>query len=338
MGDPSEDARLGAVGPIYIIASEQPLLVDRAVAALRDASIDPGLRGFNYEVIEGRGATAAPILAAAQTLPMMADRRCVLVRDVMAMAAAELSLLIPYLADPNPSSVLIMTAAKVDKRIKFFATAKKKRFLYELQIPRQLASWVRDEAKSRGASVSSAACNRLAEVVGKDLARLALALDQLGLYAGERTVEVEDVDNLIADTRERTVFELTDSIGAGDLARALAAVGALCEQRQSSIGVVMMLARHMRQLGLCHVAIEERVARSEVAKLVGAPPFAVDRLMGQARRYSADAVAMALARLHQTDAGLKGLETVSVAKTLGRDLGERVLLDRLVTDLIALAR
>ncbi len=338
MGDPIEDARLGEVGPIYIVASEQPLLVDRAVAALRDASVEAGMRGFNYEVVEGRGATAAPILAAAQTLPMMADRRCVWVRDVTAIAAAELSLMLPYLADPNPSTVLIMTATKIDKRIKFFSTAKKKRFIYELQIPRQLAPWVRGEAKSRGADISSAACNRLAEVVGKDLSRLALAIDQLALYAGERTVEAEDVDDLIADTRERTVFELTDSIGAGDLARALSAIGALSEQRQSSIGVVMMLARHMRQLGLCHVALEQRVARSELARVVGAPPFVVDKLMKQARRYSADAVAVALARLHQTDAGLKGLASVSLAKTLGRDLGERVLLDRLVTDLIALAR
>ena len=45
-----------------------------------------------------------------------------------------------YLDDPNPSTVLVMTAAKVDKRIKFFAAAKKKRFLCELQVPRQAGS------------------------------------------------------------------------------------------------------------------------------------------------------------------------------------------------------
>ncbi len=336
MSDPFEDLERGKLAPVYVLCSDQPLLIDRAVAGLRDAAVSPDMRGFNYEVIEGRGATSGAILGAVRTLPMMSDRRFVLVRDVAAMTAAELAGMIPYLDDPNPTTVMVMTAAKVDKRLKFFAQAKKKRFLCELQPPRQLAAWVRAEAKAKGAAIRPAACNRLADVIGKDLARLAVAIDQLALYAGERAIEVDDVDELIADTRERSIFELTDSIGEADLVRARAAVAALCEQRQSAIGVVIMLARHMRQIGLCHVGLEQQLPKSEMARLVGAPPFVVDKLLRQARRYSAAAVDAALTRLHQTDCGLKGVDRYSVSKTLGRDLGERVLLDRLVTDLCML--
>ena len=92
----------------------------------------------------------------------------------------------------------------------------------------------------------------------------------------------------------------------------------------------------MRQIGLCHVATEERLPKTEIAKRVGAPPFVVDKLMAQARRYGPDAVAAALARLHETDCGLKGMEPWSVSKILGRDLGERILLERLIADLCKL--
>jgi DNA polymerase-3 subunit delta len=329
-----EEAAAGDLAPVYVVASEHPLLLSRAVAALRDAAVPEASRGFNYDVFEGRSASVGRILAAAQTLPMMAARRLVLVRDISAVAAAELAQLLPYLEEPNPTTVLVAVAAKVDKRLKFFTVAKKKGYLHQLDAPRNLGAWIRQEAAARGASMRPRACDRLADVVGRDLSRIALAIDQLALYAGDRPIEVDDVDDLIADTRERSVFELTDAIGEGNLARSLAAVAALCEQRQSAIGVVIMLARHMRQLGLCHVAMSERRPKSEMARLVGAPPFVVDKLIRQARRYGPPAIAAALGKLHRADRGLKGMEAAN--RTLGRELAERVLLERLVSELVGL--
>ena len=329
-------ANLANPDPVYVLCSNEALLINRAVQALREASVPDSARSFNYDVIEGKGATAARVLSAAQTLPMMASRRMVLVRDAAAMPAGELAQLVPYLESPNPSTVLVVTAGKPDRRIKFWAAAKKHHWLHDLAPPRRVSGWIRDEAKHRGVAMSSGAQSRLADVVGNDLARLSLAIDQLALYAGDRAVTGDDVDDLIAETRERTVFELTDAIGAGDAPSAHAAVAALCDQRQSTIGVVMMLARHMRQLALCQQALAETNRASEIARRVGVPPFIADKLARQARRYSPRAVATALIRLSEADRTLKG--QIQTVRTLGRGLGERVVLDRLVSDLIGLGR
>jgi DNA polymerase-3 subunit delta len=326
----------GKPAPVYVLSSEQSLLLERAVSAIRDAAVPPAMRGFNYDVIEPGRATAARILAAAQTLPMMAERRMVLVRDIGSIQAAELNKLLPYLESPNPSTVLVGVAGKVDKRIKFFATAAKRKLLHELAPPRDLGGWIKSEASTRRVAIAPQACTRLADVIGKDLARVALALDQLALYAGERTIEVEDIDDLIADTRERSVFELTEAIGKGDIAAALAGVAALCEQRQSAIGVVVMVARFMRQLALCQVAQTRRLPKEQVAQLVGAPPFAVQKLMSQSRRYDQPGLARAARKLSDADRSLKGMD--DTIKILGRQLGERVVLDRLVTELIGLGQ
>lgn len=334
MPDLFDDVANGDLAPVYVLISEHPLLLSRALTAVRDAAVPEAVRGFNYDAFEGRGASAGQIVAAAQTLPMMAKRRLVVVRDLAAMQAAELALLVPYLESPNPSTVLVGVGGKVDKRLKFFATARKKHFLHQLDAPRSIGPWIRKEAASRGARMSGRACDRLADVVGKDLSRIVLAIDQLALFAGDRAIEVDDVDDLIADTRERSVFELTDAIGEGNRSRALAAVASLCEQRQSAIGVVIMLARHIRQLAMCQVALAERRPRSELAGIVGAPPFVVDKLITQARRYDAEGLSTALRRLHEADRGLKGMDPS--LRTLGRDLGERVLLERLVSELVGL--
>lgn len=326
----------GELDPVYILSSEQPLLIDRAVSAIVDAAVPPASRGFNYDVIETKGLTVARILAAAQTLPMMAQRRMVLVRDLAPLPAAELAKLIPYLQSPNPSTVLVALSSKVDRKLKFYAEAVKRSVLHVLEAPKQLGAWVKAEAKRQKVPMDADACKRLVDAAGKDLARLSLAIDQLGLYAQGREVTVDDVDDLIADTRERSVFELTEAIGQVNLRGALAAVASLCEQKQSPVGVVVMVARFMRQLGLCHVAAAKRLPRNEIAGMVGIPPYLVPKVMEQSRRFQPDAVLRALTKLSAADRALKG-QTDDI-KIMGRELGERVILDRVVTDIIRFGR
>ena len=80
MDDLVTAARAGKLDPVYVIHSDHPILIERAVAAIRDATVPPNARGFNYDVVEGK-PTGAKIVALAQTLPMMAARRMIFVRD-----------------------------------------------------------------------------------------------------------------------------------------------------------------------------------------------------------------------------------------------------------------
>ena len=331
--------------PIYVFHSEHPILIERAVAEIRDEAVPPAARGFNYDVVEGK-PKASQIVALAQTLPMMAKMRMVFVRDLSLLPTDEGEALLAYVAKPNPSTVVVALTSKLDKRLKLFAQLSKKGYLHVLDAPRQLGPWVKDEAKARNVRMDAAAVQRLVDAVGADLSRLALAVEQLGLYAGDRAVSSDDVDELIADTRERSVFELTDAIGAADRPRALAAVASLCDQRESAVGVVVMLARHIRQLSLLHHMRTSQVPRSEWASRIGVPPFVVDKLVAQARAYSPSALATATRRLAAADRALKGDITLTVdiapftgpqIKALGRELGERVILEQVVDGIVGLA-
>ncbi len=329
-----EDAAAGKLAPVYILSSAEPLLLDRALAAIREAAVPAALRSFNEDVFDGRGASAARIVGAARTLPMMAKRRLVLVRDLGQMVAAELAELAAYMDSPSPETVLVATTSKVDRRLKFYAAAGKKGFLHDLAPPRDLAGWLGDEARRREVAIAPPARTRLLEVVGADMSRMSLALEQLALYAGDRAIAVDDVDDLIAETRERSVFELTDAIGAGERRRAMTALTSLVEQRQSAIGVIAMLARHMRQLVLYRAGRESGMGKSELQRLLGVPPFVVDKLGRQAGRYSDADLGRAVSALSATDRALKG--EGEAGKTLGRGLTDRVLLTRVADRLLAL--
>jgi len=350
------DVKAGKLDPIYVLHSEHPILLERAIHAIRDATVPPAARGFNYDVVEGK-PSANRIVALAQTLPMMAARRMVFVRDLTLLPSDDAEAMLAYVAKPNPSTVIVGLVTKIDKRLKLWAHLSKKGFLHVLEAPRQVAPWVRAEAAAKNVRLEPQAINRLIDTVGNDLSRLTLSIEQLGLFVsgpdGDRPVTSDDVDDLIADTRERSVFELTDAIGAADRPRAMAAVSSLCDQRESAVGVVVMLARHIRQLSILHQLRNNNVPRPQWGQAIGVPPFIVDKLVAQSRSYSAAALAVATQRLATVDRALKGDITLTsrpdsygaggiawtgpTMKALGRELGERVMLEQVVDGIVSLA-
>jgi DNA polymerase-3 subunit delta len=325
-------ARRGDVSPVYVLASVEPLLISRTVAALVAATVPPASRAFNFDQLEGKGLAAATLLRTARQLPMMGKRRLVLVREAELAGAETLAELVPYLDKPVPETVLVLVCGKVDGRLKFFAAAKKKGALHELTVPRQLGAFIQDEVRRAGAKIDAAAARRLEDVVGRDLSRLAQAIEQLALFVGVGDpITVEHIDTLIADTSERTVFQLNDAIGQGDKRAALAAVAKLFEQRESAIGVVIMLARHVRQLALYQELAAARAPAAEIARVLSVPPFVIDKsLAPQSRRFLPSSLVRGLGFIAKADRDLKG--PVKAA------LGEEVVLTRLVERLVELGR
>jgi hypothetical protein len=107
-----------------------------------------------------------------------------------------------------------------------------------------------------------------------------------------------------------------------------------------------MLARHIRQLSLLHTLRATNVPRPQWNSLLGVPPFVVDKLASQARSYSLPALNLATERLATADRALKGDITLMGTvdrftgpqmKTMGRELGERIILERIVDGIVQLA-
>src|SRR5262249_30874869 len=87
----------GEIAPVYLLCGTDPLLYQRTVGALVARLVTPESRAFNHDAFEGKSASAAQILAAARTLPMMAKRRLVVVRDVEGLGADGMGALAGYL-------------------------------------------------------------------------------------------------------------------------------------------------------------------------------------------------------------------------------------------------
>jgi DNA polymerase-3 subunit delta len=313
--DASKDLLGDGEGPLYWICGKERFLVDRAVHHLKQRVLDAATRDFNYDLLYAKEAGAQRIVAAARTLPMMARRRLLVVRDADLLDAKGLEPLIPYLLDPAPESCLVFVAEAADlTKKKFFAAFQKRGSIvrFDPLKERQLPGFVRDEGRARKLRLDPGVAELLADEVGADLGQLVDAMERIELFVvgrgGERRVTVEDVETVVTTTRQRSVFELLDAIGEGETGRALAALGSLQAAREPALKTLALVTRLVRQMMIAREVIDRRGGKADVAQALGLPPFLVDKIESQARRHPGAALRAMHAAVYRADYEIKRVE------------------------------
>jgi DNA polymerase-3 subunit delta len=99
-------------------------------------------------------------------------------------------------------------------------------------------------------------------------------------------VEAELIDELVAETRERTSWELADALAARATEKALRSLRSLLSRKESPIQIFGAVCYRFRQLWIAADLVQRGAASGEVAKAARIPPFAAQKLMEEARRFS----------------------------------------------------
>ena len=143
-------------------------------------------------------------------------------------SAAGAAPLAAYLKDPSPGVTLIFEAMRFDfegddkrkqERVrKFYASVQE---VVELRRfgPREARQETDTLALRAGFRLDPAAADLLVEALGADIARIAVEIEKLSLYAGNRVVGVDDIGALVPDARSTTIFALVGALGRRDRAQ-----------------------------------------------------------------------------------------------------------------------
>ena len=151
----------------------------------------------------------------------------------------------------------------------------------------QLARWMGQTLRPLGKKMDRAACDALAFTSGRDLMMLSGELQKLAAYAGERTeITAQDVEQVATHTAECTVFAMVDAITEGRAQQAFELLGVLLQGGEQRIGILAMITRQYRQMMHLSAMQGERTPQAQQAKLLGVPPFALNRLTRQVGRRS----------------------------------------------------
>lgn len=269
-----QELKKSKIQPLYLFYGEEEFLISKAMEVVQKTVLKGIPVDFNFNQYYGKECDIQRVIEACNTLPMMAPRRMVLLRDVHEIKEAALEKLARYTEKPSPTTVLLMVGGKVDARRKFVGNTKKHgqalefRTLYE----KQLRPWIRSELREMGKTVGEDGVTFLIEMVGENLRELHSELLKLSLYVGNRAnISVEDMQAVISDVSLDSVFEFVEAVGARDGGRALMQLRRMYENTTDANGTRLILSmyRHFMQLYKARSALSSGLSPREVAAKAG---------------------------------------------------------------------
>ncbi|HKR55905.1 MAG TPA: DNA polymerase III subunit delta, partial [Gemmatimonadales bacterium] len=218
----------GTLDPVYYLHGEEEILKEEAVRVLLDRAVDPSLRDFNVDVRSAPDLDPAALRALVDTPPMMADRRVVVLRAVEGLRAKSKAKdeLLRYLANPNPTTTLILVQAG-DEAPDASVAAHTTTVAVDRLPPDRVRRWIAHRADRIGMRIEADAAELLGQATAHDLAAIAQELDKLAALAGDRAVTEADVTAAVGVRHGETLDDLITAAlerRVGDAARKLGPV------------------------------------------------------------------------------------------------------------------
>jgi DNA polymerase-3 subunit delta len=272
----------GKLDPIYLIVGDDEAEMS-ALAADLSSVVEDELRAFNLERLYAgeKSASPASIVQSARTLPMMAERRVVVVLRAEKMLkpkrrgraeendaqeddepSGETDVLEAYARDPEPRTTLVLVAADVDRTRRLYKALVKQGTIVECwglrrskdakvdlaQVAVDAEAFVKRAVANAGQQIEPAASRLLARRAGTEIARLRGDLDRLLLYAaGKPKIELKDVQEIVSGETAQDDWAVTNAIQRGNTAEALRQIALALDSGGVSFQILGQLGWFVRE-------------------------------------------------------------------------------------------
>jgi DNA polymerase-3 subunit delta len=311
----------GEIAPVYYLHGPEEILKDEAVRAILDRALDPAFRDFNLDQRSAAQLDPDDLFALCTTLPMMAERRGVVLRDLEAAKRKPKlrAALLRYLARPAPETVLVLVQSALEEtEDKEIARQSSAVGLEPLPADR-VRKWLQRRATALGLSLNEDAAGHLLAAVGGELAPLAAELEKLAALPPGEALTAERVGELVGVRHGETVFDWRDAVLDDRTGPAVALLGRLLDQPGASgVKLVTLLGTTLVGVGVARShydrglrgralddAVFELIRRARVYGLLSWGEEKT-RWVRWASRWPAERVREALRATLDADRALKG--------------------------------
>lgn len=298
----------------------------RAALTTFSEELIPSARDFNISTFRADKDDWQTIIATLHQSPMMTTKRLVIVEAIDKLKAANAGNLLTYIDKPIATSVLCLIGPKIEKRTKLGKALHKagRTLSFDPPKPWEYPGWLVQEARKKGLSLNHSAAQLVVESVGNNPELLRSSLDTLGTYVGEpQTIGSDDVETLLAHTRESNVWELINAVAQGNLLQAVRTLRIALSQGESSVGILIRLIGHYRQLVKYQaLVVAENNDREIRERLNIRSDRALAQLRQQASKLSLDRTVEHLQSLYaiETDIKRRSKESDSILERIIMDL------------------
>lgn len=297
--------------PAYLVRGQDDVAVGDAVRALLDELVGERDAGLVIEDLNTDDYELRSVVDAAQTPPFLGDRRVVVARGVGRFSTADVAALVAYLADPLPTTALVLVGGGGQLARPLADAVRKVGHVVDADVPggRGRSAWLAARLKEGPVKLDAAATSLVSDHLGEDLSRLPGILNTLAAAFGPGTrLGVEEVGPFLGQAGSVAPWELTDAIDRGDATAALDTLRRmLTAGGRHPLVITASLHNHyarMLRLDGASEATDEKSAAA-VLGLTGST-FPARKALLQSRRLGHAGIARAILLLSDADLAVKG--------------------------------
>lgn len=330
----------GKPSPIYLICGDDGYLRRRSLEMLKETYMPDILPEFNYTEFDGTQSNVDEISAAAETLPMMAERRMVVVKDMdaAAISADQYRKLEALLGSPYDSCILIffnvsvkVSAKSGDRQGAMRSLIKKNGTVVNCKspTPAEAADIILSSAAEMGCQLSRSDASYMVERCGTDATNLLSELAKLhSLTGGSITRAVIDANTI--QSVDVKAYMLASNVISGKRGEAYRILEELFDERTEPVAVLAIMSGAFIDLYRAKLALAERKTADDMADLFGEEYRGKEKRLSfsfrDCRRYSPELLGQWCAMLCDTDAALKSSR-----------VDGKILLEKLLAEMFAAA-
>lgn len=294
----------GVTYPVYLLYGTETYLRDELVRNFLNVLLPIEVRDFNLDIIDGREKGLLEVLALAQTLPFMVDKRLIIVKDAQCFKAKKKGAkgeeaetvssgeeeFIKYLENPSPTTIIIFLADEgIDKRKKVFTVVSKQGQVVEFSAlqDQELREWVKKAVGSQGKKIEQNALERLIHNAGHDLNQIRTEIDKLVTYLGfEEIIKVEAVEALVPETTDYNVFQIIDEVGRKNYLRAIKIIREMVFLGEQPLKILQMVAKQYRLMLQIKELLRLGYSEKQIAEITASHSFVIKKGLKAAKNFS----------------------------------------------------
>lgn len=302
----NDDIKKGNFKQVYLLYGEERYLRRQYRDKLRKALSEDG-DTMNTHFYEGKDLPVSEIIDLAETLPFLAERRVIFIKDCGLFKSGG-EKMAEYLSAPNETTFFIFTESEVDKRSKLYKTVQSKGYATEFTIQDEntLKRWIAGALAKEGKKITENTALLFLSKTGTDMDNIQMELEKLVCYCMDRDViTAEDVETICTTRISNHIFDMINAIAAKQQKQALDLYYDLLSLKEPPMRILFLIARQ------CNMLLQTKELKTKgydnrtIATKIGIAPFVAGKYVSQASKFKAAALRNAVEKCVEAEEAVK---------------------------------
>lgn len=242
-----------SVSPLYIVSGDEPLLVQETCDLIRSCLRQAGYLERELFHVDA-GFDWQQVLFSANSMSLFAEQKIIEIRLQSASPGDKgIAVLKSFAESPPDGTVMMLVAPRLEARTlkaKWFQTIERAGTfvqLWPIEL-REMPNWINSRFRKAGLTATRDAVDAMVQRIEGNLLAAVQEIERLKLSSIDGKVDLQQVQDGVADNSRYDVFALVDAAVGGDPVRTLKVVRGLHLEGAEMLYIVAMLSRELRGL------------------------------------------------------------------------------------------